>query len=186
MLPTVLRRGSWCYSYFIRLYRFHYWAYSVESWLILCARAFFQFLALCSSRLGTRADSCDSRVFVCLFCMHWFMSFVLFFFVFFFTLGVSGLAAACDCGTPWAFLLLTFLSAIIRSGIMIITFHCISLHNSIKLTADFETRFEIVWCWVTFCPSDIILKTNVPSNLFLIRKNYGSQNRRAGIGKVAW
>ena len=45
-----------------------------------------------------RAGLCASPAFVCLFCTRQF--------VFFFSYSwFQGLAAACDCGTPWTFLL---------------------------------------------------------------------------------
>ena len=45
-----------------------------------------------------RADLCAFRAFVCLFCMRWFLSI-------FSSSWCQGLAAVCDCGTPWIFLL---------------------------------------------------------------------------------
>ena len=57
MLPTVLRRRSWCYSYclcgFVDVY---YWPFHVESCLALCSRVVFSqsCLTLRSPRLGKR------------------------------------------------------------------------------------------------------------------------------------
>ena len=48
---------------------------------------------------------CASRAFVCLFCTCWFLSF-------FSSCSCRGLAAFCDCGTPWTFLL-TFLPTLV-------------------------------------------------------------------------
>ena len=44
------------------------------------------------------AGLCDCRAFVCLFCMCKFLSS-------FFSSWSRGMAAVCDCGTPWTFLL---------------------------------------------------------------------------------
>ena len=48
---------------------------------------------------------CASRAFVCLF--------VLYVFVFIIFLLLSGLAAICDCSTPWIFLLTFFVTFIV-------------------------------------------------------------------------
>ena len=47
------------------------------------------------------AGLCAARAFVCLFCTCWFLSFVS-------SSWCRGLAAVCDCGTPWTFLLTFF------------------------------------------------------------------------------
>ena len=56
MLPTVLRRWSWCYSYCVCLCGFHFGAFHVESCLALCSRVFLfsVLLALGSLHLGKR------------------------------------------------------------------------------------------------------------------------------------
>ena len=53
------------------------------------------------------AGLCASRVFVCLFCTCEFLSF-------FFSSLCRGLAAVCDIGTPWTFLLTFFFSPLMR------------------------------------------------------------------------
>ena len=50
-----------------------------------------------------RAGRCASRALVCLLCTRLFLSF-------FFSSWCRGLAAICDCGTPWTFLLTFFYS----------------------------------------------------------------------------
>ena len=46
MLPNVLRRWSWCYSYFVWLCGFYYGVFHVESCLVLCSRVVVVFFFL--------------------------------------------------------------------------------------------------------------------------------------------
>ena len=63
-------------------------------------------LRIVITSLGEEEDGlCASRAFVCLFCTCWFLSF-------FSSCSCRGLAAFCDCGTPWTFLL-TFLPTLV-------------------------------------------------------------------------
>ena len=47
MLPIILRRWSWCYSYFVWLCGFYYEAFHVESYLAPCSHAFFRPVYYC-------------------------------------------------------------------------------------------------------------------------------------------
>ena len=59
-----------------------------------------------------RAGLCDSRAFVCLCCTRQFLSF-------FSSSWCRGLVVACDCSTPWTFLLtfLIFVKTVIQKPI---------------------------------------------------------------------
>ena len=67
----------------------------------LCPRFFVCFSILITSIGEEGAGLCASRTFVCLFCACMILSF-------FSSSWCRGLAAVCDCGIPWTFLL-TFL-----------------------------------------------------------------------------
>ena len=70
------------------------------SLLVLCVLVFSFVLAFCSPRLGKReVGLCTSCAFVCLFCPCMFLSF-------FSSSWCRGLAAVCDSGIPWTFLLI--------------------------------------------------------------------------------
>ena len=72
----------------------------------LCHRVSSFFLALWSPRLG-------KRELVCVLLVHLFVCFVLVSFLSFFSSSwCRGLAAVCDCGTPWTFLLTFFRNTI--------------------------------------------------------------------------
>ena len=102
LLPTVLRRWSWCWSYFVWLRGLNYVAFHVESCLALSSRIFSALLALWSPRLGKRELVYVFNVH--LFCTSYFLSF-------FSSSWCQGLAVSCDCGTPWTFLLPVLLFA---------------------------------------------------------------------------
>ena len=81
MLPTILRRWSWCYFYrYMRPYGFFYG--TLISCLALCSRVFQSCLSFWSSRLGTRE-------LVCVLLVHLFIFHVLISVLFLFLL-VSG------------------------------------------------------------------------------------------------
>ena len=66
------------------------------------ASCFFILFSIVITSLGEEgAGLCASRAFVCLFCTCKFLSF-------FSSSWCQGLAAVCDCGTPWSFLLTFF------------------------------------------------------------------------------
>ena len=77
------------------------------------SRALCHCFSICFSILITSfgeegAGLCFSRAFVCLFCACMFLSF-------FSSSWCRGLAAVCDCGIPWTFLLIFFILA--KAGI---------------------------------------------------------------------
>ena len=101
MLPTVLRRWSGCYSYFVWLCGFYYGAFHVEACLALCFRVVYftgPFSIVITLLREDRAGLYASSAFVCLFCTRCFLSV-------FSSSWCRELTAACDCGTPWIFLL---------------------------------------------------------------------------------
>ena len=67
----------------------------------LCPRFSVCFSILITSLGEEGASLCASRTFVCLFCACMFLSF-------FSSSWCRGLAAVCDCGIPWTFLLTFF------------------------------------------------------------------------------
>ena len=92
MLPTVLMRWSWCYSYFVWLYGFYYGG-CMLSLALLFVLVFFSPFSIGITPFGKeRAGLCVSSAFVCLFCTRWFLSF-------FSSSLCRGLATACDCGS---------------------------------------------------------------------------------------
>ena len=99
MLPTVLRRWSCCYL-ILRDFVVFTMGRVVLSLALLFVLVFVQCL-ITSPGEERAAGLCDSRVFVCLVCTRSFLSFFSCFWC-------QWLSAACDCGTPWAFLF-TFL-----------------------------------------------------------------------------
>ena len=71
----------------------------VLSYLAICFRMFSDLCSIVITSLGEeRAGICASRAFVCLFCTRQFLSFLSSFLS-------QRLTVACDCGTPWMFIL---------------------------------------------------------------------------------
>ena len=94
MLPTVLRRWSLCYFYFVWLCGFYYGAFHVESCVALFVRDFWSLVSIVTTSLEEeRAGICASRAFAGLFLSCFSSSWC------------HRLAAACDCGIPLTFLL---------------------------------------------------------------------------------
>ena len=109
MLPTVVMRWPWCYSYFCGFVVFTTGRFmlSLVLFFVLVFIFFFFFFVvvvffffgLVITSLGEeRAGLCSSHAFVCLVCTRRFVSF-------FSSSWCRGLAAAYDCGTPFTFLL---------------------------------------------------------------------------------
>ena len=85
MLPTVLRRWSLCYSYFVRLWGFYCETFRVESHLAPCTLLYLFFLSIKVSNVITwLAEERSwlhvyvSLISVCLSCMPYFVSVFLF------------------------------------------------------------------------------------------------------------
>ena len=110
MLPTILRRWYRCCSYSMWLCRLFYGALNVLKYSRALVLLFLRSpVGVVVASLGEgEASLCACRAFVCLFCVCWFLSF-------FFSSWCRLLAAVCDCGTPWTFLL-TFLMLCIWLG----------------------------------------------------------------------
>ena len=106
-LPTILRRWSWCNSYFMWLCVFT--GRFVLSPALLSVLVFLVLFSIVITSLGAkRAGICAFRAFVCLCCTHSFL------FVYS-SSWCKGLAAVCDCGTPCGTFLLTLLGRFLHT-----------------------------------------------------------------------
>ena len=109
MLPTVLRRCPWCYSYLVWLCGFHFGVFHVESCLALCSRVvvvlllFFQsfFSIVISSLAEETAGLWSFSCILCLLCTRLICPFSRPFLC-------QRLPEPCDYSTPGTFLLTFF------------------------------------------------------------------------------
>ena len=123
MLLTVLRRWCRCCSYSVWLYGLYTTGASCFLKVFPCSLSscFFILFSIVINSLGEEgAGLCASRAFVCLFCTCQFLSFVS-------SSCCRGLAALCDCGTPWTFLL-TVLFGPVSKHVSVTTHHHLFLN----------------------------------------------------------
>ena len=85
---------------------FGFVVFTVRCFVLSCPLLFVSvftvlFRILITSVGEERAGLCTSRAFVCLFCLRQLLSL-------FSSFSYQGFTAACDCGTPWTFLLTVF------------------------------------------------------------------------------
>ena len=89
-----------------------------------------------------RAGLCACREYVCLFCTRQFLSF-------FSSTWCQGLAVACDCGTPWTFLLIFLLLTVLRWLSCLLSYSILITSRKYIVSFSFEV-YSVKQClWST-------------------------------------